>query len=123
MKPDKLFACLVISFAMFAAGMQAQAGMVTTGQLQSSVDLTNFGNIASQRDWIEAQLLRGGVAYPQASARVAAMTDVEVTEIYQRIDELPAGASTVEIIIIIGLVLVITELLGYTDLIPNWPDK
>jgi uncharacterized membrane protein YcjF (UPF0283 family) len=103
--------------------MQAQAGMVTTGQLQSSVDLTNFGNIASQRDWIEAQLLRGGVAYPQASARVAAMTDVEVTEIYQRIDELPAGASTVEIIIIIGLVLVITELLGYTDLIPNWPDK
>jgi hypothetical protein len=83
----------------------------------------DFADVTQQRAWITEQLVKGGVSETDAEKRVASMTDVQVTEIYQRIDELPAGASTVEVIIIIGLVLVITELLGYTDIIPNWPDK
>jgi len=83
----------------------------------------NLANVAQQRMWITEQLVKGGVSETDAQKRVASMTDVQVTEIHQRIDELPAGASTIEVIIIIGLVLVITELLGYTDIIPNWPDK
>ena len=118
MKPEKLFACVVIAFTMFAAGMPAQAGMVATSQLQKTADLAEFGNSANQRAWIETQLLRGGVAPPEASARVAAMTDVEIAQIYQRIDETPAGGSA-GIIVLALIIFLVLEVTGYIDVIPD----
>ena len=47
------------------------------------------------------------------------MTDAQVIKIHQRIDEAPAGGADALIIVI--LILVITELMGYTDIVPNWP--
>ena len=70
-----------------------------------------------QRAWIEAQLLQGGVAEVDATARVAAMTDAETSMIYQRIDEAPAGGSSV---LVIALVIFATlEITGYIDVIPE----
>ncbi|MDH3537852.1 MAG: PA2779 family protein, partial [Gammaproteobacteria bacterium] len=74
-----------------------------------------------QRDWIREQLLTGGVSEADAVKRVAALTDDQVAKIHQRIDESPAGGADALVVII--LVLVITELMGYTDIIPNWPAK
>ena len=47
---------------------------------------------------------------------LAGMTDSQVQQIHQQIDEAPAGGST---LIMVILLLVITELLGYTDIIPD----
>lgn len=116
MKIKNLFPCLVIAFAVFSTSMPAQAGMVATEQLQKSVIAAEFANITGQREWIEDQLLLGGVAQPEASARVAAMTDAEIAQIYQRIDEAPAGGNTLLVLIIVFLVL---ELTGVIDVIPN----
>jgi len=44
-----------------------------------------------------------------------------VAQIHQRIEESPAGGA--ETVIIIILILVITELMGYTDIVPNWPSS
>jgi len=123
MKMKRILQCLLFTVAALSTSLSVQAGMVGTAQMQAYPSSIDFADITQQRAWITEQLVKGGVSETDAEKRVASMTDVEVTEIYQRIDELPAGASTIEVIIIVGLVLVITELLGYTDIIPNWPDK
>jgi hypothetical protein len=80
----------------------------------------DFGSITAKRDWINEQLVKGGVDAADAALRVAALTDAQVLKIHQRIDEEPAAGNTV---VIIFLILVITELMGVTDIIPNWPAK
>ena len=115
----KLTRCLLIAFVAFAVSLPSQAAMVGTAQMQSSQLSIDLGSIVVKRDWIEEQLIVSGVEAKDAALRVAAMTDAQVVQIHQRIDEAPAGGA--DALIIIALVLVITELMGYTDIIPNWP--
>ena len=62
-------------------------------------------------------MVTGGVSKVDAVTRVAAMTDTEVAEVYQRFDEVPAGGSD---ILIIGLVIfAVLEITGYIDVIPE----
>ena len=104
----------------FTASLPAQAGMVGTAQMQPGADLSVPADVAAQRQWIRQQLVQGGVEDRLALKRVESMTDTQVAMVHQRMDEMPAGADF-EVVIIIGLVLVITELMGYTDIVPNWP--
>ncbi len=119
MQKSKLTRCLLVAVTALAISLPSQAGMVGTAQLQDSLLSIDLGNIAAKRDWIEQQLVLGGVEAADAATRVAAMTDAQVIKIHQRIDEAPAGGADALIIVI--LVLVITELMGYTDIVPNWP--
>lgn len=116
----KLTRCLLIALAAFAVSLPSQAAMVGTAQMQSSQLSIDLGSITAKRDWIEEQLVVGGVEAKDAASRVAAMTDAQVVQIHQRIDESPAGGGA-EALIIVALILVITELMGYTDIVPNWP--
>ena len=45
------------------------------------------------------------------------MTDVEITEIYQRIDEAPAGGT--DFLIIALIIFAVLEITGYIDVIPE----
>jgi hypothetical protein len=113
----KLLPCLLMAVAVLSASAPAQAGMLGTAQMQNSV-LSNSGvDIAVQRDWIAAQLQRGGVPGEQADVRVASMTDAEVAQIYQRIDEVPAGGA--DILLIALVVFAVLEITGYIDVIPE----
>ncbi len=116
----KLLQCLLVATAVMAVSLPGQAAMVDTAQLQTNQVTIDFSSITAQRDWIEEQLVVGGVDATDASLRVAALTDAQVLKIHQRIDKEPAGGN---ILVIIFLVLVITELMGVTDIIPNWPAK
>lgn len=113
--------CLLVAVAALTLSLPSQAAMVGTAQIQSNPAAIELGDMTQQREWIRVNLVKGGVSQADAVKRVASMTDAQVASIHQRIDEMPAGGSAGEIIIIIGLVLVITELMGYTDIIPNWP--
>ena len=109
----KLISGLSIALLVFSLGAPAQAGMVTTHEMQKAAVMVDLSSTAEKRDWIEEQLVLGGVAQPEATARVAAMTDAEVTDIYQRIDEAAAGGNWVLVAIIVVLVL---ELTGVIDI-------
>jgi hypothetical protein len=75
-----------------------------------------------QREDVRGVLVDWGVDAAEAQARVDAMTDAEVVDIAARIDDLPAGGSAVGAIVgavvLIFLVLLITDLLGLTDVFP-----
>jgi hypothetical protein len=117
MKISNLMRSISVALAVLTFGMPAQAGMVATAKLQQALVVQESPDMNGQRSWIEAQLLQGGVEKTDATARVAAMTDAEISMIYQRIDEVPAGGSSV---LVIALVIFATlEITGYIDVIPE----
>jgi len=113
-----LMRCLLIAVVVMGVGVPSQAAMVGTAQLRSGELAADSGNISAKRDWITQQLVVGGVDSAAAKSRVAALTDAQVLKIHQRIDKEPAGGN---VLVIIFLILVITELMGVTDIVPNWP--
>jgi len=115
MLKKRIIRFLFIAFACIATSLPAQAGMVGTAQMQNQAMAIDFADIARQRDWIAAQLEAGGVDKTLAVQRVAAMTDTQVIELHQRIDQQPAGGNAVVVIL---LILLFTELMGYTDIFP-----
>jgi hypothetical protein len=72
-----------------------------------------------ERSDVQAALQVHGVSSADVKARVAAMTDDEVTQLAGQIDSLPAGGSDVlTIILVVFIVLLITDLLGLTHIFP-----
>lgn len=107
------FLLLLVSVSVF---LPAQAGMVGTAQMASGSTLAvELAAIGEQRAWIEQQLIAGGVSEADALQRVAAMTDAQVVELHRRIDAEPAGGNAIVWLLVI---LLITELAGWTDIIP-----
>ncbi|MGD2173318.1 MAG: PA2779 family protein [Gammaproteobacteria bacterium] len=109
---------LLVAVAAMTVSIPAQSAMVGTAQLQAENTVAvELATIAEQRDWIREQLIVGGVDRAKAVERVAAMTDSQIRDVYQRIDESPAGGASALLVVI--LVLVVLEVMGYTDFIKD----
>jgi hypothetical protein len=112
-----------LSFAGFMH--TAQATLVTTEQVAATQGVTSP---SAQRDYVNATLERAdvaaalqerGVDLEQARARVAALTDDEVTHVAQTLETAPAGAGDIlGTIVFIFVVLLITDILGFTKIFP-----
>ena len=115
----KLIRIASVAVVLIFAAIPAQAGMVGTAAMTSSLN-TGLSNaeIATQRSWIQQQLEANGVPASNAALRVSSLSDSQIQQVHQRIDEMPAGASALGTIALIALVLVITDLTGITDVFP-----
>ena len=71
------------------------------------------------REDVQSELMKYGVNQDEASARVAALTDAEISRIAERIEELPvgqdAGAALISAAVTIFIILLITDLLCLTS--------
>lgn len=109
----RLVALLLI--LSLAAPLPAHAGMVGTEDLLQRERIHAFLDRAD----VQAQLIARGVNPQEVTARVAALTDVEAAELAARIDSLPAGGiGIVGAILVVFLVLLLTDILGYTKIFP-----
>lgn len=115
MQIRKILQCLLLSLACLGLSLPGQAAMVGTAQMQADLAQLDLGDIAAKREWIREQLVAGGVDQGDAVMRVAAMTDSQVIQLHQRIDENPAGGDALLWVVVIFLIL---ELTGVTDIIP-----
>jgi hypothetical protein len=70
------------------------------------------------RDDVLAQLQQRGVTAGEAKARVYALTDDEAHKIAGKLDQLPAGGDVLEVLLFVFLVLLITDILGFTKVFP-----
>lgn len=106
----------------FTIPMQtAQAGMVTTEQIAAQTSPDQRTRVISflEREDVRKALESYGVSSADAKARVAAMTDDEIASLNQKIDQLPAGGDSVlGILFAIFLILLITDILGFTKVFP-----
>ena len=74
-----------------------------------------------EREEVREQLVAWGVDPADAEARVEALTPAELQALSERMEEDPAGAGVGSIVgaaLIIFLVLLITDILGYTSVFP-----
>lgn len=102
-----------------------QAALVTTDQaLEQSSSEADRARVLDflSRDDVRQQFERLGIDPAEATERVQALSDAELRQIAGRLDELPAGEGTIAVIVgaalVIFLVLLITDLLGLTNVYP-----
>lgn len=107
-----LAAVLILSLAV---PLPAQAAMLSTEAALSRAELLRTLDRADVRE----QLAAYGVSADAVRARVAALTDAEAADLAARIDELPAGGiGIVGAVVLVFLVLLLTDILGYTKVFP-----
>jgi hypothetical protein len=102
-----------------AVGMApAYAGIVSSDAVIAGAAR---GQVASvlERSEVQARLQAMGVDPAQVQARVAALSDEEAAQLAARLDELPAGGSDfLTVALIVFLVLLFTDIMGYTKIFP-----
>jgi len=110
---------VLIAFALSVFSSTATAAMVST---QAVVHGTSDRAVVAdflQRSDVVVQLQALGVSPEAASARVNALTDSEVAQLAEQIGEQPAGGSSIlGLAVLVFLILLLTDVLGYTDIFP-----
>ena len=97
-----------------------QIDMISTeaAMLQNTTDTRGELRSLLSRSDVQSALESAGISVNEAQARVNTLSEFELAEIQQQLDELPAGAgagSLVGAVVFIFLVLLITDILGLTD--------
>lgn len=95
----------------------AKAAVISTETIlnqQTRSTQHELQNILARED-VREELVRLGVDPEYAHRRIAALTDSEVAQIQQHIDELPAGSDALAILGAVFLVLLVLELVGVTN--------
>jgi len=113
---------LLATFAALTCYVPAtQAAMIATEQTlhaaQPQADRTHLDALLNRAD-LATQLQAAGVDPQQLQSRLASLTDEEVAAINGRLDNLPAGGDILTTAVFIFLVLLATDILGYTDIFP-----
>jgi hypothetical protein len=110
---------LIAATAFLGMAQSAQATMITSEQLVAQSSGAEQAKLASylERADVVSRLEQLGVSASDANARVAAMSDEEAAAMNQKIDQAPAGG-IIEVLVFIFLVLLITDILGFTKVFP-----
>jgi len=123
-KPLSLF--LIFSFVLFDfTAIAAKAGLIGTEDVLSTLPGdTSRSRITAflDRQDVQKSFLEKGIDPLLAKKRVASLTDQEVSQICTVIDQLPAGGdgvgTVVGAILLIFLILLLTDILGFTHVFP-----
>ena len=70
------------------------------------------------RDDVKAQLVARGVDPAQVQTRLESLTDEEVQTLAAKMDQLPAGGDGLGLLVFIFVLLLITDILGFTNVFP-----
>ena len=112
---------LIVSMLGLGLPLSAQAGMVPTPTVAAQPAKERIMGLIERSD-VRAQLQSSGVNPADAKARVATLSDEEAAQLAARMDSLPAaadgGASIVGAAVLIFLVLLLTDILGFTKVFP-----
>ena len=111
---------LIVSMLGMGLPLSAQAGMVPTPAVAAEPAKARIIGLLERSD-VRAQLESLGVNPADAKARVAAMSDAEAAQLAARLDRLPAagdGGAIIGAAVLIFLVLLLTDILGFTHVFP-----
>jgi hypothetical protein len=117
---------LVLTFvSLTIVGTRAQAALVGTSQIldqgYQEVDRDRLRAFLDRAE-VRTQLEALGVDRDIARARIDSLTNVEVADLVDRLDQMPAGGdgfgTLVGAALLVFIILLITDLLGLTDIFP-----
>jgi hypothetical protein len=114
----------IVTFGVLALSVHlpaAHAAVIGTDAIvsaqQADLDRAQVQNLLGRAD-VKDRLLAAGVDPDQVSARVDALSDNEVNQLAAKIDQLPAGGDGLGVLVFVFIVLLITDILGFTDVFP-----
>lgn len=112
---------VLMTLTMLGLQTPAYAGMVGTGaaigQQQAAIDRGQLLTALNRED-VREQLVAMGVDPQAAQQRVAALSEEEIQSLAGRVQALPAGGDILAVAVFIFLVLLFTDILGYTHVFP-----
>ena len=124
----KPIGCFMAVFMLMLSGpfQSAMAAMVGTEALidiERNQDARNYLQSLLAREDIKNMLVAQGVDLQEAKDRIDGLTDDEALLVAERLQELPAGGDSfftalLIALLIVFLVLLATDIAGYTDVFP-----
>lgn len=118
-----LTAVLAACFALVVTPMPAaRAATISTQAMvhrsETAWQRARIDAMLQRRD-VRKELLALGVSPADVQARVNSLTDRQVQALAGRMNQLPAGgASLLGVLVFVFVVLVMTDILGFTDVFP-----
>jgi len=120
----KYVSCFV-TLTMFLMSMPVQtvgAAMIGTETVMTLTNAQqvrkNLNEFLSRAD-VRAAMISKGISPIEAKARVESLSDAEIMQIADKMDQLPSGGSDfgvlVGAVLVVFVVLLITDILGYTN--------
>lgn len=127
-----LASTVVASLVSLGSVQTAQATLIGTQEIAAAQQASRGADTpafpeGSAKARLSAQLDRGqlaqmleqrGVDREAVKARIAALTDEEAAALAQKIDQLPAGAGILEVVFVLFIILLVTDILGLTKVFP-----
>lgn len=106
-------------FMLFAQIPLAQAAMIGTPEIisehQQQVDRQQLLKMLDNRD-VQEKLISMGVERDQVESRINSLTPAELAQFNQQLDQAPAGAGVVGIIVLFLVIFIVTDLLCATNI-------
>ena len=125
---DRRFAkyvCYFVTMTMLLMSLPVQTLQAAMVKTETVLTLSTAKNVREnlnqflKREDVQAIMMAQGISPVEAKARVDSLSDAEIMQISDKMDQLPAGGSALGVIIggaiVIFIVLLITDILGYTD--------
>ncbi|HEX7013146.1 MAG TPA: PA2779 family protein [Steroidobacteraceae bacterium] len=115
---------LALSILSLGSPVVAQAEIIgTLAGLESHQRARSMERVqqALAREEVRAQMLALGVDESMLEARLARLTDSELSALAADLDNLPAGAGVLEVVGIVFVVLLILEAVGVIDVFKKFP--
>ena len=120
------YVCYFVAVTMLLMSLPVQtvrAAMIKTETvltLSTVNDVRENLNQFLKREDVQAIMTAQGISPAEAKARVDSLSDAEIMQIADKMDQLPAGGSALGVIVgaavFIFVVLLITDILGFTDI-------
>lgn len=122
----RFFCTFVAASILFTGSIQTvQAAMISAeqvagGSLSAGAEQDRARILSTlSRDDVQAALVARGIDPAQAKDRVAALTDEEASQMASQLDTAVAGGDgIVGAIVLVFLVLLLTDILGFTKIFP-----
>lgn len=116
-KTKRTLAVMMTILMLSVTGTQAQAAMISNQTIVQQLDRQQAVALFNRAD-IQDQLTQLGVDPELAKSRVAAMSDTEIAQLNQTLADQPAGQDVLGLAFMVFVVLVVTDMLGATDVFP-----
>ena len=119
------YVCYFVTMTMLLMSLPVQTLQAAMVKTETVLTLSTAKNVREnlnqflKREDVKATMMAQGISPAEATARVDSLSDAEIMQIADKMDQLPAGGSALGVIIggaiVIFIVLLITDILGYTD--------
>jgi hypothetical protein len=111
---------IALAIVLLFASLPGHAAMIGTAEITRDIAGISIDTqtLQKERFWIQQQLVSNGVSRSDSVIRVSQLSDSQVHHVRHKFDEMPAGAGVLGIAVTVGIVLLVTDLIGLTDVYP-----